>query len=108
MTIEQNIASIKAALPADVKLVAVSKTFPVADISAAYGCGQPAFGENRTQELKAKHEELPEDIEWHFIGSLQTNKIKYIAPYVSLIHSVDSARLLEAIDTQAAKCGRTI
>ena len=108
MTIEQNIASIKAALPADVKLVAVSKTFPAVDISAAYGCGQRAFGENRTQELKAKHEELPEDIEWHFIGSLQTNKIKYISPYVSLIHSVDSARLLEAIDTQAAKCGRTI
>lgn len=108
MTIEQNIARIKSSLPENVRLVAVSKTFPASDISAAYGCGQRAFGENRPQELRAKHEELPEDIEWHFIGSLQTNKIKYIAPYVSLIHSVDSARLLEAIDAQAAGCGRVI
>lgn len=108
MTIEQNIARIKSSLPENVRLVAVSKTFPASDISAAYECGQRAFGENRPQELRAKHEELPEDIEWHFIGSLQTNKIKYIASYVSLIHSVDSARLLEAIDAQAAGCGRVI
>ncbi len=108
MTIEQNIASIKASLPAGVKLVAVSKTFPADDISAAYGCGQRAFGENRIQELRAKHDLLPDDTEWHFIGSLQTNKIKYIAPYITLIHSVDSARLLEAVDAQAAKCGRKI
>lgn len=108
MTIEQNINEIKATLPNGVKLVAVSKTFPASDIEEAYRCGQRAFGENRIQELNVKQPILPDDIEWHFIGSLQTNKIKYIAPYVSLIHSVDSARLLEAIDRQAEKCSRVI
>ena len=83
MTIEQNINEIKATLPNGVKLVAVSKTFPASDIEEAYRCGQRAFGENRIQELNVKQPILPDDIEWHFIGSLQTNKIKYIAPYVS-------------------------
>lgn len=106
MTIEQNIAEIKSTLPADVKLVAVSKTFPDSAISEAYGCGQRAFAENRPQELAAKRALLPDDIEWHFIGSLQTNKVKQVVPCVSLIHSIDSARLLEAVDARSALCGR--
>ena len=97
-----------AALPENVKLVAVSKTKPAEDIERLYNTGQRAFGENKAQELKGKHESLPEDIEWHFIGHLQKNKIKYIAPFVTLIHSIDSFSLLEEVDRIAAKNGRVI
>jgi pyridoxal phosphate enzyme (YggS family) len=88
--------------------VAVSKTQPNSKILEAYSAGQRAFGENKAQELKQKYEDLPKDIEWHMIGHLQTNKVKYIAPFVSLIHSVDSLKLLEEINKQAAKASRTI
>ncbi len=95
-------------LPEGVTLVAVSKTHPVEAITEAYEAGQRVFGESRPQELRAKYEALPHNIEWHMIGHLQTNKIKYIAPFVAMIHSVDSERLAEAIQVQAAKCNRTI
>ena len=88
---------IRASLPAGVRLIAVSKFKPAEDIALLYQHGQRAFGENHAQEMKAKHEELPKDIEWHFIGHLQTNKIKYIAPYVALIHSIDSFSLLQEV-----------
>jgi pyridoxal phosphate enzyme, yggS family len=91
-----------------VTLVAVSKTHPAELIREAYEAGHRIFGESRPQELREKYEALPKDIEWHMIGHLQTNKVKYIAPFVRLIHSVDSARLAEAIQKEAAKCGRTI
>src|SRR5882672_5600894 len=90
------------------KLVAVSKTKPIEDILEVYQAGQKAFGENKVQEMVSKHEALPKDIEWHLIGHLQTNKVKYIAPFVSLIHSVDSLKLLQEIDKQAVKNGRVI
>ena len=99
---------VRSTLPGDVTLVAVSKTHPAEMIREAYDAGHRIFGESRPQELREKYEALPKDIEWHMIGHLQTNKIKYIAPFVSLIHSVDSARLAEAIQREAAKCGRTI
>ena len=99
---------VRSTLPEGVKLVAVSKTHPAEAIRAAYDAGHRVFGESRPQELREKHEALPHDIEWHMIGHLQTNKIKYIAPFVALIHSVDSARLAEAIQREAAKCGRTL
>jgi PLP dependent protein len=89
-------------------LVAVSKTFPIQSILEVYHQGQRAFGENRVQELLEKYEKLPRDIEWHMIGHLQTNKVRYIAPFVHMIHSVDSFRLLREIDSQAAKIGRVI
>ena len=108
MAITEKIHEIRAALPSSVTLVAVSKTYPAEAIREAYDAGQRIFGESRPQELKAKYEALPHDIEWHMIGHLQTNKVKYIAPFVSLIHSVDSARLLECINREAAKCGRVI
>ena len=95
-------------LPERVTLVAVSKTHPAELIREAYEAGHRIFGESRPQELREKYEALPKDIEWHMIGHLQTNKVKYIAPFVRLIHSVDSARLAEAIQKEAAKCGRTI
>ena len=88
---------VRSTLPEGVKLVAVSKTHPAEAIRAAYDAGHRVFGESRPQELREKHEALPKDIEWHMIGHLQTNKIKYIAPFVTLIQSVDSARLAEAI-----------
>jgi len=91
-----------------IKLIAVSKTKPVSDIEEAYRAGQRAFGENLVQELVQKQEMLPKDIEWHLIGHLQTNKVKYIAPFISLIASVDSLRLLQEIDKQAAKNKRII
>jgi pyridoxal phosphate enzyme (YggS family) len=91
-----------------VTLVAVSKTKPNEDILAAYGAGQRVFGENKVQELTAKYEQLPKDIEWHFIGHLQTNKVKYLAPFVSLVHGVDSLKLLKAIDKEGAKNNRKI
>jgi pyridoxal phosphate enzyme (YggS family) len=94
--------------PHGARLVAVSKTRPVADISELYGLGQRLFGENKVQEMTDKQEALPKDIDWHLIGHLQTNKVKYIAPYVGMIHAVDSLRLLEEIDKQAEKSGRII
>lgn len=99
---------VRQTLPENVTLVAVSKTHSVEMIREAYDAGHRVFGESRPQELRAKYEALPKDIEWHMIGHLQTNKIKYIAPFVTLIHSVDSARLAEAIQREAAKCGRTL
>jgi pyridoxal phosphate enzyme (YggS family) len=89
-------------------LVAVSKTKPVEDILALYNAGQRIFGENKVQEMTTKYEQLPKDIQWHLIGHLQSNKVKYIAPYVSLIHSVDSIKLLQEIDKQAEKNQRSI
>lgn len=99
---------IRATLPAGVTLVAVSKTKPVSDLQEAYDAGQRAFGENYPQEMRDKHEVLPQDIQWHFIGHLQTNKIKYIIPYVTLIHSIDSANLLEAVNKEAKKHERVV
>jgi pyridoxal phosphate enzyme (YggS family) len=108
MWIAEKIVEIKSQLPVGVKLVAVSKTKPIEAIWEAYNAGQRIFGENKVQEMTLKYESLPKDIEWHYIGHLQTNKIKYIAPYVSLIHAVDSLKLLEAIDKEAAKNHRVI
>ena len=110
MRIQQNLKRIQEALPEGVTLVAVSKYHPSAAIREAYAAGQRAFGESRVQELMQKREELADlpDIEWHFIGHLQRNKVKYIAPFVSLIHSVDSIELLREIDRQGARCGRVI
>lgn len=99
---------VRSTLPENVTLVAVSKTHPVEAIRAAYDAGQRIFGESRPQELAEKAKVLPKEIEWHMIGHLQTNKIKLIAPFVALIHSVDSAHLAEAIQREAAKCSRTI
>ena len=106
--IAENIKHIISSIPSDVQLVAVSKTKPNADITEAYNVGQRVFGENKVQELVAKYESLPKDIQWHFIGHLQSNKVKYIAPFVSLIHSVDSLKLLQIINKEAEKCDRTI
>lgn len=106
--IKERILEIKRELPAGVRLLAVSKFHPVEHLQEAYDAGQRIFGESRVQELQQKYEELPKDIEWHFIGHLQTNKVKYIAPFVSLIHSLDSLELLKEIDKQAKKCGRVI
>jgi len=108
MSIAENIALIKADLPADVRLVAVSKTKPAELLMKAYEHGQRIFGENKVQEMVWKQDELPKDIEWHFIGHLQTNKIKYIAPFVQLIHGVDSFKLLKSIDNEAQKVNRKI
>lgn len=108
MSIEQNLTRIKNQLPQGVKLVAVSKFKPVADIQEAYNAGQRAFGENRVQELADKQPQLPADIEWHMIGHLQSNKIKYMASFVRLIHGVDSFKLLQEIDKQAQKAGRVL
>ena len=95
-------------LPANVRLVAVSKLHPAEALLEAYHAGQRIFGESKVQELTAKYEVLPKDIEWHFIGHLQTNKIKYIAPFVSMIHSIDSVNLLQEVDKYAGKAGRKI
>ena len=95
-------------LPEGVRLVAVSKYHPAESIAEAYAEGQRVFGESHVQELQAKHAALPADIEWHFIGHLQTNKVKYIVPYVAMIDAVDSMRLLREIDRQAAKCDRVV
>lgn len=102
------ITALKAEIPADVCLVAVSKTKPASAISDAYEVGQRVFGENKVQELVDKYEQLPKDIEWHLIGHLQTNKVKYIAPFVALIHAVDSLKLLVEINQQAKKNNRII
>ena len=94
--------------PFKARLIAVSKTKPVEDILQLYKAGQKIFGENKVQELVSKYEALPKDIEWHLIGHLQTNKVKYIAPFVSIIHSIDSLKLLQEINKQAEKNNRTI
>ena len=106
--IGEEIKRITAELPDGVRLVAVSKFHPEEAVMEAYGAGQRIFGESHVQELQRKHETLPSDIEWHFIGHLQTNKVKYIAPYVALIHAVDTPKLLAEIDKQGVKCGRRI
>ena len=108
MSIKTEIERLHNELPEGVKLLAVSKFHPVEALREAYYAGQRAFGESRPQELKLKAEILPRDIEWHMIGHLQTNKVKYIAPFVMLIESLDSERLAQEINRQAEKCGRTI
>lgn len=106
--IQEEIKRIKAELPENVRLVAVSKFHPVEALQEAYEAGQRVFGESKVQEMTQKYESLPKDIEWHFIGHLQTNKIKYMVPFVSLIHGVDSYKLLSEINKQAIKAGRVI
>ncbi len=105
--IAENIATIRATLPAGVKLLCVSKYHPIEAIQEAYKAGERCFGESRVQELKVKAAALPQDIEWHFIGHLQTNKIRQVLPLASLIHGVDSWQLLEAIEKEADKMQRT-
>ena len=108
MSIQANLNEVLATLPSHVQLVAVSKFHPIEALQEAYDAGQRIFGESKVQEMTQKYEALPKDIEWHFIGHLQTNKIKYMAPYVALIHGVDSYKLLCEINKQAAKAGRII
>jgi len=108
MTIAENLFNINNKLPENITLVAVSKTKPSSDILEAYQTGHRIFGENKIQEMVGKHEELPKDIEWHMIGHIQRNKVKYMAPFVSLIHAVDSLRLLKEINKQALKHNRVI
>ncbi|WP_300490508.1 YggS family pyridoxal phosphate-dependent enzyme [Flavobacterium sp.] len=108
MTIRENLTAIQAGLPEQVTLVAVSKTKPVSDLMEAYEAGQRIFGENKIQEMTEKWEQMPKDIQWHMIGHVQTNKVKYMAPYVSLIHGVDSLKLLQEINKQAQKNNRVI
>lgn len=107
-SIKDNLDRIQSSIPSDVTLVAVSKTKPVSDIQEAYNAGQRVFGENKIQEMVAKYEELPRDIQWHMIGHLQRNKVKYMAHFVDLIHGVDSLKTLVEINKQAAKHNRTI
>ena len=106
--IAENFEHIKKTIPAEVKLVAVSKTKSAEEIMELYNCGHRIFGESKAQELVPKYEELPKDIKWHMIGHLQSNKVKYIAPFVSLIHSVDSFKLLKTVNKEAKKNHRTI
>ena len=108
MSIPSNIASIRTNIPEGVTLVCVSKFHPTEAIMEAYACGERDFGESRVQELLPKYEALPKDIRWHFIGHLQTNKVKQIIPFVHMIHSVDSVRLLETINREAEKIGRRV
>jgi pyridoxal phosphate enzyme (YggS family) len=108
MSIKDNILNLIENLPAQCKLVVVSKTHPVEKVMEAYRAGQRLFGENKVQELTEKYEASPKDIEWHMIGHLQTNKVKYIAPFISLIHSVDSLKLLTEINKQGQKYSRVI
>ncbi len=108
MSIAENLLKIKESLPENVTLVAVSKTKPVKDLMEAYTAGQRIFGENKIQEMSDKWEQMPKDIEWHMIGHVQTNKVKYMAPFVQLIHGVDSIKLLEEINKQAKKNNRII
>lgn len=106
--IQENLNIVRATVPSNVTLIAVSKTKPVSDLQEAYDAGQRIFGENKALEMRDKHQVLPEDIKWHFIGHLQTNKIKYIAPFVTLIHAIDSLSLLEAVNKEAVKNNRVI
>ncbi|MGC1515152.1 MAG: YggS family pyridoxal phosphate-dependent enzyme [Maribacter sp.] len=108
MSITENLKSIQSTLSEQVTLVAVSKTKPIPDLQEAYDAGQRIFGENRVQEMTEKWEKMPKDIEWHMIGHLQRNKVKYMAEYVSLVHGVDSPRLLKEINKEAKKCDRVI
>ena len=108
MSIKTNLQSIRKNLPEHVTLVAVSKTKPVSDLQEAYDAGQRIFGENKIQEMVDKFELLPKDIEWHMIGHVQSNKVKYMAPFVHLIHGCDSLKLLKEINKQAKKHNRTI
>ncbi|MDP6922426.1 MAG: YggS family pyridoxal phosphate-dependent enzyme [Lutibacter sp.] len=108
MSIAENLLRVQKTLPKGVALIAVSKTQPVSNILAAYQAGQRVFGENKVQEMADKYDLLPKDIEWHMIGHLQRNKVKYMAPFVSLIHGVDSLKTLQEIDKQAKRYRRTI
>ncbi len=108
MNIPAALTKVREAIPEGVTLVAVSKFHPESDLLQAYEAGQRVFGESHVQELVRKHDSLPADIQWHFIGHLQTNKVKYIAPFISLIHAVDTPKLLREIDRQAARCDRII
>lgn len=108
MSLKANILNLKAELPEGVTMIAVSKTHPPEAVLEAYRAGQHIFGENRVQELVPKAETLPKDIEWHLIGHLQTNKVKFIVPFVALIHSIDSFKLLKEVNKEAAKCNRVV
>ena len=106
--IKDNLNNVRSTIPENVTLIAVSKTKPVSDLQEAYDAGQRIFGENKALEMRDKYQELPKDVKWHFIGHLQTNKIKYIVPFVTLIHSIDSISLLEAVNKEAVKNNRVI
>ena len=108
MDISENIQKYKEELPENVTLVAISKTKPVSELMEAYNAGQRIFGENKVQEMESKWQEMPKDVQWHMVGHVQRNKVKYMAPFVSLIHAVDSPRLLKEINKQAKKVDRTI
>ncbi len=108
MSIKENLLKIKSSLPSNVTLIAVTKTHPVEKLQELYDAGHYQFGENKVQEMLDKHEVLPKDIQWHLIGHLQTNKVKFIAPFVTLIHSVDSLKLLQEINKHAEKNKRVI
>ncbi|WP_250433850.1 YggS family pyridoxal phosphate-dependent enzyme [Hanstruepera flava] len=108
MSISENLKNIKSSLPDHVTLVAVSKTKPVSDIMEAYNVGQRVFGENKIQDMVEKYEQMPKDIEWHMIGHVQRNKVKYMAPFVSLIHGVENFKVLKEVNKQAAKYDRVI
>ena len=108
MSISKNINSLKQSLPANVTLIAVTKTHPVEKIMEAYNAGHKIFGENKVQELLSKYQQIPTDAEWHLIGHLQSNKVKYIAPFIRYIHSIDSLKLLQEVNKQAQKCDRII
>ena len=108
MSIKSNLQKVRNNLLSNVELVAVSKYHTIDDVREAYKAGQRVFGESREQELRLKYDALPKDIEWHFIGHMQTNKVKYIAPYISMIETVDSIKLMKEIEKQAAKHSRTI
>lgn len=108
ISVKNNLLAVRNSIPDNVQLVAVSKFHPAEYIQEAYNAGQRIFGESHEQELKSKHESLPSDIEWHFIGHLQTNKVKYIVPYITMIESVDSLKLLSEINKHAIKCECTI
>lgn len=108
MSIQQNLNNLKSKLPEHVTLVAVSKTKPISDLMEAYNAGQRIFGENKIQEMVDKHENMPDDVEWHMIGHVQRNKVKHMAAFVSLIHGVDNLKLLKEINKQAKKHDRII
>lgn len=108
MSIQANLKEVLSELPAGVRLVAVSKFHPNEALEEAYAAGQRIFGESHVQEMTQKYETLPKDIEWHFIGHLQTNKVKYMAPYVAMIHAIDSYKLLVEVNKQASKVHRVI
>ncbi len=108
MSIQENLLQIKSTLPENVTLVAVSKTKPVEDLMEAYNAGQRIFGENKIQEMTEKWQQMPKDIEWHMIGHVQSNKVKYMVPYVKLIHGVDSLKLLKEINRQAIRWRKNI